>query len=452
MSKKQAINYAEQDELFWREQENRLTRQIGQPCCSLSGMTSLLVGMAGNFAVVLHSESDCANCFLHTQGPSAPQFYSTRVSQARFTTGKLAEPLRRVLELVIKHRRPEAVFVLGNCLVEMIHDDFEGVAKKVQEKIGTPVLAMRTSGLRAGSQAEMIDWLYSTLAGLGSKKKARGGTGLRRVNLIGTPELNHENARSELERVLSAAGIRINGSYPFEADLGDWQNIGEASANFVVDKTLFPKLLKKLGAAGLPSIEVPLPVGLEQTTRFLNAIGAHFGAEKEIERAIASDVSRLEARLGSFRKRFGGMRVAVGLRMVNNYRADQLAYDGLGDLNVFVEAGFDPTLFIQGPPEEKARRHFAQRLKSLGCELPFHVFPDPFDLPPLLRAGKFDVAYLADHARTEARKAGVPLIQSRSLEPLFGGALRNIDYLEKVLVEIQRERGRRSCDAKPAGS
>jgi hypothetical protein len=422
------------DERFWKEQENRLTRQIGQPCCSLNALAGMLVTMPGDFAVVLHGEADCANCFVHAPGPSADKFYATRITQSQFTLGKTAEPLARCLRLVVKHRQPQAVFVLGNCLMEMIHDDFERVTREVQEETGTPVIALRTSGLKAASQAEMVDWLYSTFAALAKRGEARRGL----INFIALPEINRTELRRELESILAAAGLRMRGRYPFETSLSDWQGILEAEADFVVDKSLFPRLVKSLDSLGAATVEVPLPVGLASSSRFFEAIGRHFGALKAVQRACAPLEEKARRRLERFREKYGGLRVAVGMRMENNCRADQLAYDGLGDLSLFVEAGFKVDLFIQGPPEEKARRQFKARLVQLGCDMPFHVFPDPFNLPPLLKAGRFDVAYLADHARGEALKAGVPLIRSRSLEPFFGGMLNNLDYLDQVLEEIRR--------------
>ncbi|HBL18474.1 MAG: hypothetical protein A2X36_10820 [Elusimicrobia bacterium GWA2_69_24] len=434
------MSFQERDERFWREQEGRLTRQIGQPCCSLAGMGSLLIDMPGNFAVVLHGEADCANSFRHTQGPSGTQFYTTRLTQVQFASGQTAQPLRRCLELLIREKAPDAVFVLGNCLMEMIHDDFETVAAEVSRRTGTPVVALRTHGLEAGSQAQMVDWLYSTLASLQAASGTPAGKKAKSLNLIGLPRFHNDDIRLELEKGLAAAGLAVNGRYPFDTALKDWLTIGDAEASFVVDRSLFPKLIAKLEALGQDCVEIPLPIGLGPTQDLLKAVGGKFSCGAAIEKALAGDAARARRRLKSFRSRFGGLRAAVGLRMVNNYMADQLAYDGLGDLPLFLEAGFEVALFIQGPPEEKAREHFRRRLESLGCRLPFTVFPDPFDLPPLLKAGEFDVAYLAGHARGEARRAGVPLIPGRSLEPFYAGAVRNLDYLEQVLDEIHQKR------------
>ncbi|MBI5210175.1 MAG: hypothetical protein HY927_09425 [Elusimicrobia bacterium] len=435
------VDWEQEDEKFWRQQEKSFLSQIAQPCCSLSGMANLLVSMPGDFAVVIHGEADCANAFLHVQGPFASRFYLTRVSQVEFAAGKADQRLRRCLELIIRRKKPKVVILLGNCLMEMIHDDFESVAKEVQAKTGARILTLRTHGLKAGSQAEMVDWLYSSLAGLAQAGPAgeshRDPSGRTLVNFIALPELQEDATRRELASFLPQSGLAVNGNYPFDTSLEDWLKIGKAAASFVVDKALFPRLIAKLEEMGMPCVEVPLPVGLAQTEKFLAALASVSGAHEPLRAGIAASRERALRKFESFRGRFGGLRVAVGMRMVNNYRADQIAYDGLGDLAFFVEAGFQTTLFIQGPPEPTARRQFAKRLDQLGCRLPFHVFPDPIDLPPLLKAGRFDVAYLADHAKGEATKAGIPLVRSRSLEPFYDGAVRNLEYLEAVLKDIK---------------
>jgi hypothetical protein len=127
--------------------------------------------------------------------------------------------------------------------------------------------------------------------------------------------------------------------------------------------------------------------------------------------------------------------MAMGVRLLNNFRADQLAYGGLGDAPALAEMGFDLTLLVQGPPETGARERFGERLAELGCRIPFHVFPDPWQLGDLLAAGDYDVAYLADHSRAEAARAGVPMIVSRSLRPLFAGIADNVRTIARLLED-----------------
>ena len=119
------------DEPFWRAQEKRRDRELGQPCCTQSGISWSLLDMPGRFAVVIHGEYDCVNCFRHNEGRSSWQYFSTRLTEGQLTSGDTAEPLQRCLELIAEHEQPDAIIVLGTCPVEVIGDQFDIVVDKV---------------------------------------------------------------------------------------------------------------------------------------------------------------------------------------------------------------------------------------------------------------------------------------------------------------------------------
>lgn len=469
--------YAAPDEPFWKKQETRLAGQLGQPCCTLSGMCTLLGGMAGDFAVIIHGERDCGNSFVHHRMEAAERFFCTCLTDDQITTGRVDEPLERCLRLVLDELAPEVVIVLGSCPITMIGADPGPVVERVAAQTSTPILLLRTGGLNLSTQAEMVDWLFTSLAGL--PPIPRDQAGFRRqiastlqetvmalhqnvpltpddvrasvedafvtpavdrcVNLIGLPA---DGVRSsELVTVLRTVDIHVAGLYPFEADLRGWRSIAYAAVNVVADRRIYPRLLARLEQDhAMPSVEVPLPIGLEQSLQFYRAIGKFFDVWEPLERALEPQVAAARARVKAFRAQTGVTRVAMGIRMLNNYQADQLAYQGLGDVEALVELGFDLTLLIQGPPEERPR--FEEMLAALGVTLPIHVFPSPWNLAPLLIEGGYHVAYLADHSWEEAQKAGVPMIKSRGLAPLLAGVERNLNVLTELLRAAGRPRGK----------
>jgi len=468
--------FAARDDPFWKEQEARLAGQLGQPCCTLSGMCTLLGGMSGDFAVIIHGERDCGNSFVHHRMTSAERFFSTCLTDEQITTGRVDEPLERCLRLVLDELAPDVVIVLGTCPITMIGADPGPVVDRVAAEVDTPIVLLRTGGLNLSTQADMVDWLYTSLAGLPQIARDRAGwcqrvaselqetaqelhrdSSLspqdvrdrveaafvtppveRCVNLIGLPA---DGVRSsELESVLRSANIHIAGRYPFEADLESWRSIAHAAVNVVADRRLYPRLLAWLEQEhNIPSVEVPLPIGLEQSERFYRAIGDFFDAWEPLEQVLAPHLAAARARVGAFRAKAEHTRVAMGIRMLNNYQADQLAYEGLGDVEALAELGFDLTLLIQGPPE--ARPRFEQMLSALGVKLPMQVFPSPWNLAPLLTEGDYQVAYLADHSWEEAQKAGVPMIKSRGLAPLLAGVEPNLAVLAELLRAAGQIRG-----------
>lgn len=416
------------DEEFWRKNERFFTARMGQPCCTLAGISKLLSHLPGSFAVVVHGEMDCLNNFPHFQGVSLDRFFCTHVSQHEFASGDTATPLRECLEAVIAAQAPDAVFVLSMCLMEMIHDDFPAVAAAVSARTGVPIVPLRTSGLQVVSESDYTDSFYRELAAL---FPAAGPVEPDLVNVVGLPALAAE-AAGELRGALDAAGLRLGCSYPLGASLDDWRRLGRAGKSFIVDTPLYPRLVEALQTSAGPCHDVPLPIGLEQTSSFYRAIGDATGRRDAVERAIAPAAEAARAAVEELGKRLVGLRIAAGLRMANFNGPAQLALDGLAEIRALSELGLDVTLLIQGPPEVRGRTYFQSRLESLECNLPSLVFAEPGELAEHLGSGRFDLAYMRDHARQYTQRAGIPLITTGSLRPLYRGALDNLKTLVRA--------------------
>ncbi len=470
--KREAFERArEGDESFWQTQERRIQGATSQPCCTLSGISAGLAEMTGNFAVIIHGESECAACFYHF-GPSAHRFFSTDLGELHFTCGQTAEPLQQCLRAVAEDLEPEAIFVLGTCPMEVIGDRFEEVVAEVQPEFpAVAMIPMHTSGLKVGSQANMLDWLFSTLAALPAKapvptdwmnrfREAGGKFQLSRLqgdeerqqcaeaqvaallreptpakerclNLLGLPRGSADRFGRECKRVLEEAGLHITGNYPYGASFDDWRAITYAPSTFMLDATLYPKLIDVLTAAGREAVEIPLPVGVQQTEAFYLAIAEKYDAVDAVRAAIVAPKAAAQRALEQFRDQHAGLRIAMGLRMLNNYATDQLAQQGLGDYQAFAEMGFDITLLVQGPPEKKDG--FAKLFEAHDITHPFLMFPEPWTISRYLDGGRYDVCYLADHCRAEAQKAGVPMIVSRSFEPFFSGVADNLRMVSQKI-------------------
>lgn len=463
------------DEPFWQTQEKRIQGATGQPCCSLSGISSGLIAMDGNFAVIIHGEDECAACFLH-YGPSSWRFFCTGLTERHFVTGETAAPLRACLERVCEEVQPDAVFVLGACPVEVIGDRFETVVADVGRQFpDIPMSAMHTSGLKVGSQAAMADWMYATLVdlpmlppvdrGWRERVQARGMAlvdaavhadpaeilrlaqqaqdersppALVRedcVAFLGLPSPDDLGGyRAEWEDVLPEVGLTITGRYPYGASLDDWRAATFPAVVFVVDRSLYPKTVKALERGGTSVVNVPLPVGTRATETFYRVIGEATGRTEHLQTMLQTRRDAAQDALRVASERFAGLRMAMGLRMLNNYRADQLAQQGLGDFDALDEMGFRLTVMVQGPPEKKDK--FARIFELHGVDVPFEVFPEPWNLSEHLGGDRFDIAYLADHCRGEARKAGVPMIVSRLLYPGYEGVAKNCAAIGATLDRL----------------
>lgn len=425
-------NIAEDDEAFWRQQELR-RQALGQPCCTQSNMSWAMVDLVGNVSVVIHGESDCLNCFFHHQGRLAVDYYSTRLSEHQLIMGDTRAPLRRLLELIAKERRPEVVIVLGTCPVEVIYDDFEPVVLAVSQETGIPMIALRTHGLSLTTQIACQDWLYATLAGF---EAPDAGIERKGVNLVGLPA----GVAVEPTRILGELGIPVNGVYPNQKEFAHWRRIGLAERSFMVDRTTLPRLGAVLEQHGQRVDEVPLPIGLYHTERFYGVIASRMGIDDaRLAACLEPHIAEHVAAQRAVRERVRGRRLAFCIRMHKSHQSDHLAYEGLASLELLRELGFDVRILVQGPPEERARESFAVRLTELGYgDVPFDIFRGPWELGEQLRAGRFEVAVMSEFARNVVEKAGIPWMNFQSFRPFFSGMTDNLSLVSRVADEMER--------------
>ena len=384
-----------------------------------------MIDMPGNFAVVIHGEFDCVNCFTHHTGRSAFRYYSTRLTEAQLTSGKTAEPLRRCLTMIAEEQKPEAVIVLGTCPVEVIGDRFQQEVEEISAQTGVPMVALHTSGLRMSTQREMLDWCFDTLISLGD-----GASEGDQVGFIGMPP---GGQASEVARVLKQAGISISGHFPEGASMGEWQGLGRSSRSFVSDLAIFPKVVERLRARGQTLIETPLPYGLAASQRFYTTIDKALSLDGALLSSLTDESQRAQQAINKFRSQHGGKRMALTLRMRNTYRSDVVAQDGLGQLEAYQELGFDVTLLVQGAPDPDVVEAYGVLLRDRGLTLPFEIFPGPFFLQECLERGAYDLACVADHGLKSARSAGIPAFDSVAMSPYIGAVPRSLARLNALL-------------------
>lgn len=412
------------DERFWKAQEAR-RQQLGQPACSQSNMSWALYDMPGDFAVVIHGESDCLNCFFHHNGGSGDRYYSTRLTDHQISTGQTAAPLAALLRALVRRRQPAAVIVLGTCPVEVIGDRFEVTVDEVAAETGVPMVALHTHGLALMPLHRIQDWMYAELARLGRAPEDRQG-----VNLLGVPE-GMENG--ELETILDEMGVVLNGVYPNGTDLDSWRRMPAAAATGLVDQSMYKKLARTLKGLGQAVHDLPMPLGLAGTTAFYAALAAARGRPDPAP-LLTPRAAALAPAIAAFRARAAGRRIALCVRMLKTHRVELLAHGGLFPHGLLTELGFTVEVLIQGPTEDHARARYAALLEKHGLAgVPLTPFPGPWKLGETLAAGGFDGAIMSDVARNVVEEAGLPWVSTGALRPGFGGMRANLALLERLL-------------------
>lgn len=388
-------------------------------------MSWSFIDMPGNFAVVIHGEYDCVNCFNHNTGRSAHRFFSTRLSEGILTNGETAQPLRECLELIVEHDKPDAIVVLGTCPVEVIGDRFEVTVDAVSAETGVPMVALHTSGLKLSTQQTMIDWCFDTLAGLGDPAQAIED----RVALLGMPV--DRRGQSEVRSMCKKAGVPLHGQFPMGASLDQWRGLIGCAEVLATDTTMFPKLMTRLQGREQQITSIPLPLGLGQSVEVYCALGTR--DPEAMSQAIQPLVDLAQAAVDGFQSRWEGKRMAMTMRMHNSNRTDLVARDGLGPVRMFTEAGLEVTLLIQGSDDAQTMVEWRELLAANDLDLAFEVFPGPYAIGQLVARGGYDVACVADWVHNQVAETGVPAMYSHQTRPWLSGVAPTLRRVERLL-------------------
>lgn len=426
--------------------KERKAGELNQHGCSMTGFAFQVVDLAGpDLAVVIFGERDCVSAFPRTTSRWAASpwwdVYTVALGEADIVAGRAEEKLEECLNYVsevLAGRGPMSremldgipafaarqafiqsgvqprILVLSTCLSEVTGAAIETVCRRVQARTGTRILSVATSGLKLKTQAEVVDEVAETMiSGFGDF----GAVDATAVNLLGfqTDRPDHPGAaagmfRTEASTIIEAFGGRLNSAVPAGATVQDWRNLPRGALNFVSDASVLSKVVAMLSGGGRRFIEVIQPKGVAASDQFFSAIASALGVDP------VPFLDRFAPRLDALavvseaRRMFAGMRLAYGIGTLHNFRPDVLAQEGLGNLPMFLELGFDVEIVIQERDYPEVHERIRRNLQALGVDAPYRLYYEPAVLEPALREGKYDCAYVADFMRDQVARAGIPMM------------------------------------------
>jgi len=420
----------------------RSVGDIAQFGCSMTGFAFQLAELSGDLSVVIFGERDCANAFprnrLSPGGVNPWTVYTAGIREADVLGGTVEERLDECLRAVIATAPHRPVVVLSTCLTEMVGAVVDPVCSAVESDTGVRVIGLRTSGLKPLSQAAIVDWLAETLV---KEFGVFGPADHAALNLVGFQTAPHHPLRRELEEVLESMDLRLNAAIPLGARLEHWQAMPGAGLTVVSEKAMYPRLLGALERPGHHVMEAPPPKGLVGTDAFYRALADRAGRKADLEPLESRH--RAARALEGARTRFRGRRLAYGLGSHHNFAAEQMSLEGLADLPLLQELGFDVELVIQERDEPEVHDRIRHNLSLLGVHIPYRLFYEPAVLAPVLEEGGFHVAYLTDFLSDQADRAGVPMIRLGFFQSGYWGAWDACVKLDRTLAGGFERRYRR---------
>ena len=292
--------------------------------CAFTGAATVAVHLT-DAVVIAHSPRACAfytwqnisspgrkNLFHRgTLLPSAisPHYECTQIDQHEAVFGGIDKLRRHVQDALA--RNPGAVIVINSCVSGIIGDDVLSVERLSTPQ--TPVIVVPADGDIAGDYMAGIPMcLHAVAQKLVDPSVERRP---RSINLIGETGVANDleiNFRI-VEELLARMDVAVNCRF-----------LGNATADEVRHLTAAPvSLLASEGQDnlelrawleqrfGLEFLDGGLPIGFDETERFLQKIGAYFDCAEKVEPIVAAEREQFERDLAALRPQLAGKRLLV---------------------------------------------------------------------------------------------------------------------------------------------
>lgn len=291
--------------------------------CALEGVATTLAGMRG-VGIVLHSPQGCSSTVAlgfdnHEVDFTRRKVACTRLFETDIVMGA-GDKLQDLIRQADASFHVPTLFVVGTCAADIIGEDLQGLCEAVQPEVKARLIPIQAGGFRGSSfdgQEQALDALFPFIG----PPPPAGADRPRAVNLIAPAGNLNPTWWADLawvRRVLGLMGVGVQCVFTRDTTFEELHAAGAASASILLSHDLGHRFARRLEAErGVPLIlaDLPLPVGMGNTARWLRALGAHFGGELAAEALIregeAKVVDVLRRRGLMIIPRYRNCRVAV---------------------------------------------------------------------------------------------------------------------------------------------
>lgn len=334
--------------------------------CALEGVASVVAGIEAA-GIVIHSPQGCASTVAAAFDAHEIDFTKRKVGCTRLFETDIIMGAGEKLTGLIKEAdgsfHSRVLFVVGTCAADIIGEDIEGLCNQIQPEVAAKLIPIVAGGFRGNVYAGMDLGLKALLPFI-VKQPVKTP---RSVNLI-LPQANlNPTWWADLEwvkQILAQLEVEVRTVLPYHTSLPELENAGGAAANLLLSHDAGRDFALKLQERyGIPLIlgDIPLPIGLKNTARWLRALGIYFDREDKVEALIRQGETRvadlLRRRALMSIPRYHNCRVAVS--------AD--ATLGIGLLRMlFEELEMIPELLLIRSGNAAAREILERELLGMG--------------------------------------------------------------------------------------
>jgi nitrogenase molybdenum-iron protein alpha/beta subunit len=362
--------------------------------CALEGVSNIIAGIR-DISIVLHSPQGCASTVALGYDNHETDFTQRKVACTRlFETDIIMGATDKLRDLILRADatyKTKVMFVVGTCSADIIGEDIEGLCRSMQSKVGARLIPMHSGGFRGDLYAGMDLGLSTLLSFVQPWNEPKPQ---RTVNLIAPQASLNPTWWADLKwtkSVLSAMGVQTQCVFPSEVSIEDISKASAASANILLTHDMGYTFVHAMEERhGVPTIlhDLPLPIGLKNTSNWLRALGEYFDASAVAEQLIDAGEALVT---NTLRRR--------GLMIIPRYRNAKVAISADASMTIglvgmlFEELEMIPDLLLIRSNSKQARAVLEAELGRLGISPRVAFGIDGFKVKQALTGSDLDVVF-----------------------------------------------------------
>jgi nitrogenase molybdenum-iron protein alpha chain len=301
---------------------------------------SLAMGMAGSIPeaiAIFHGPVGCGSSNLGFAGlvkefqlqrgnidSTGRAWFSTNLSESEVVNGG-EEKLAATIKEADRRFRPQVIFIAKTCVPAIIGDDIDLVIDKIKDQVSATLVPLHCEGFRSRFPATAYDIVYHGILRylLDDKNEEREPLiedktaefayeerRKRTVNLLNVGSMGRVD-ELELIRILRALDLETN-ILPCFTPPDQFVKAKDAALSVSICAThddYFVEHLKTL--YGIPFVLNTIPIGTDNTRRWILEIADFFNIRKKAEQFIKIEEAEVFKALEPYRKIFKGKRAFV---------------------------------------------------------------------------------------------------------------------------------------------
>ena len=377
--------------------------------CALEGVASVVAGIK-DASIVIHSPQGCAATVSAAYDTCEVDFTQRKIGCTRLfeldVVMGASEKLKNLIREADSTFNTKLMFVVGTCAADIIGEDIEGICRTVQPHVKATLIPVFAGGFR-GNALEGVDAGLEVLLPFIKKTDNKIPDS---VNII-APQVNlNPTWWADLRwvtKILQFLGIKVQTVFTRNTSIREIENAGRASANILLSHDAGYTFARKMQEThGVPLIlaDIPLPVGLDNTARWLRALGAYFSVEEKAEYLIKRGeqmvVDTLRRRALMIIPRYHNCKIAVC--------ADSTIGIGLVRM-LFEELEMLPELLLFRSGTPQARKILERELNDLGISPQVGFWVDGYQMKKALMDADVDAVVGSAWEKYIAEEVGIKL-------------------------------------------